>query len=148
MSFSLASLSLSEKERETKFSSSLRRPAPLKGGKKQKSKKKKLQLTERHLRDPVPRHPRLVVKDPPKVVPVREHVRLPRQVRPARVDDVEARVDPERGRDLLQPEVLLDCDGIVGAALDGGVVGRDGDELAGDAAEAGDDAAAGHGLRG
>ena len=105
-------------------------------------------LTEGHLRDPVPRHPRLVEEDPPEMVPVGENLCLPRQVRASRVDDVEAGVDPEGSGDLLQPQVLFHRDGVVGAALDGGVVGRDGDELTGDAAEAGDDAAAGDGIGG
>ena len=82
------------------------------------------------------------------MVPVGENLCLPRQVRASRVDDVEAGVDPEGSGDLLQPQVLFHRDGVVGAALDGGVVGRDGDELTGDAAEAGDDAAAGDGIGG
>ena len=44
--------------------------------------------------------------------------------------------------------MLLHCDRIISASFDSGIVGRDGDELARDAAEARDDAAAGDGLGG
>ena len=103
-------------------------------------------LTQCHLRDPVSRHPRLVEENPPKVVPVGEDVGLSRQVRPTGINDVETGVDSECRGDLLEPEVFLDGYRVVGASFHGGVVGSDGNELAGDAAEARDDAAAGDGL--
>ena len=44
------------------------------------------------------------------------------------------------GGDLLGAQVFLDGNGVIGAALDGGVVDDDGAGLAGDPADAGDDA--------
>ena len=66
----------------------------------------------------------LVVEDAAEVVPVGEHLVLGRQERPARVDQVDAR-EPVLAGHLLGPEVLFDRDGVVGAPLDGGVVGDD-----------------------
>ena len=84
----------------------------------------------------------LVVEDAAEVLAIREDVGLQRQVRAARVDQVDAR-QPVLGRDLLQPQVLLDRHREVGAALDGGVVGDDGDLATADDADAGDDPGAG-----
>ena len=82
------------------------------------------------------------------MVPVREDLCLAGEVGASGIDNVEAGVDPQSGGDLLQSQVFLHGDRVVGATSDRGVVGGDGDELACDAAEAGDDAAAGDGLGG
>jgi hypothetical protein len=79
---------------------------------------------QRHLRDPKRRHPGLVVEDPPEVVAVGEDVGLQWQERSTRIDEVHAR-QPVLERDLLRAEVLLDGHWVVGAALDGRVVGDD-----------------------
>ena len=92
---------------------------------------------ERDLRDPERGHPRLVVEDPPEVIAVGKDVRLQRQERAARVHQVHAR-QPVLERDLLRPQVLLDGDGVVGAALDRGVVRHDDAGRALDPADAGD----------
>ena len=87
-------------------------------------------------------HRGLVEEDPAEMLAVREDLVLPGQERPARVDQVDAG-QPVRERDLLRAQVLLDRHRVVGAALDGGVVG-DHDALpAADPADAGDDAGAG-----
>ena len=75
----------------------------------------------RDLRDPLRRHLRLVVEDPPEMLPVGKHLVLVRQVRPARIDQVDAGQRVLRG-DLLRPQVLLHRHRIVGAALHRGVV--------------------------
>ena len=93
----------------------------------------------RDLRDP-PRGQRgLVVEDPPEVLPVREHLVLPGQERPAGVDQVDAR-QPVVQRDLLRAQVLLHRDRVVGAALHGRVVGDDHAFAPAHPAHAGDDA--------
>ena len=90
---------------------------------------------------PAAPHLRLVVEDPPEVVAVGEHLGLQRQERAAGVDQVDAR-QPVLGRDLLRPQVLLDGQRVVRAALHGGVVGDDHARPARDPADAGDDAGA------
>mmetsp|Transcript_36375 Transcript_36375/g.91400 ORF Transcript_36375/g.91400 Transcript_36375/m.91400 type:complete len:593 (-) Transcript_36375:82-1860(-) len=77
----------------------------------------------RHLWDAEGGHLRLVVEDAAKVVAVREHLRLAREVGAARINHIDAR-QMALLSNLLQPQVLLDGDGVVGAALDGGVVGH------------------------
>ena len=74
------------------------------------------------LRDLRRGHPRLVVEDPAEVLLVREDLVLLGQERAARVHEVDAG-QPVLQRDFLRPQVLLDRHRIVGAALDGGVVG-------------------------
>ena len=91
----------------------------------------------RDLRDARRAHPRLVVEDPPEVVAVGKHLVLVRQVRPARVDEVDAG-QRALGGDLLRPQVLLHRHRIVGAALHRGVVGDDHHLLPGDPPDAGD----------
>ena len=71
------------------------------------------------------------------MVAVGKDVRLQRQERAARVHQVDAR-QPVLERDLLGPQVLLDGDGVVGAALDRGVVRHDDAGRALDPADAGD----------
>ena len=79
---------------------------------------------DRDLRDPLRRHPRLVEEDPPEVVAVGEHLRLQRQKRPARVDEVDAR-QPVLLRDLLRAQMLLHRQREVRAALHGRIVRDD-----------------------
>jgi hypothetical protein len=59
----------------------------------------------------------LVVEDATKVVTVGEDVGLVRQVGASTVDEVDARKAVLLS-DFLSSEVLLDCDGVVGAAFD------------------------------
>ena len=94
------------------------------------------------LRDAERRHRGLVVEDPAEMVAVGENLVLVRQVGAAAVHQVQAG-QPVLLRDLLRAEVLLDSDGVVGAALHRGVVGDDDAFAAGDAADAGDHAAGG-----
>ena len=76
------------------------------------------------LRNALRRHPRLVIEDAAKVLPVREDVCLLRQERPARVHQVDARQTVLLG-DLLRAQVLLYGDRVICAALHGRVVGDD-----------------------
>ena len=78
----------------------------------------------RDLRDAAGREVGLVVEDAAEVVAVREDLVLPRQEGAARVDQVDAG-EPVLLGDLLGPQVLLHRERVVGAALDGGVVGDD-----------------------
>ena len=84
---------------------------------------------------------RLVVEDAAEVLAVGEHLVLQRQERAAGVDEVDAG-QPVLQRDLLRAQVLLHRDRVVGAALDGGVVGDDHALAPADPADAGDDAGA------
>ena len=93
---------------------------------------------ERDLGDPGRRHPGLVVEDPAEVVAVGEDVGLERQERAAAVDEIDARQAVLEG-DLLGAEMLLDRHRVVGAALDGRVVGDDHDRRPLDPADPGDD---------
>ena len=86
----------------------------------------------------------LVEEDPAEVLAVGEHLVLHRQERAAGVDEVDAG-QPVVGGDGLRAQVLLDRDRVVGAALDGRVVGDDHALAAADPADAGDDAGAGDG---
>ena len=96
----------------------------------------------RNLRDAFGRHPRLVEEDAAEVLPVRKDLRLQREERATGIDQVEAGQAVVE-RDLLRAQMLLHGDRIVGAALDGGVVGDDDHLASGDAADAGDQAGAG-----
>ena len=78
----------------------------------------------RDLRDPLRRHPRLVEEDPAEVVAVGEHLRLQRQERAARVDEIHARQPVLLGH-LLRAKVLLHRQREVRAALHGRVVRDD-----------------------
>ena len=93
------------------------------------------------LRDAARRHLRLVEEDPPEVVAVGEDLRLKRQERAARVDEVEARQPVLRG-DLLRAQVLLHRQREVRAALHRRVVRDDHALAAFDDADARDDARA------
>ena len=85
----------------------------------------------------------LVEEDPAEVLLVGEDVVLHRQERAAGVDQRDHR-QLVGARDLLRAQVLLDGDRVVGAALDGGVVGDHHAGAAVDLAEAGDDPGARH----
>ena len=87
-------------------------------------------------------HVRLVVEDPAEVVAVGEHVLPARQVGAARIHQVHAR-QAVLPRDFLGADVLLHRHRVIGAALDGGVVGDDHAFAPGNAPHAGDDARAG-----
>ncbi len=89
------------------------------------------------LRDALGAHGGLVVEDAAEVLAVGEHLVLPRQERPAGVDQVQAR-QLVLQRDLLGPQMLLHRHRVVGAALDGGVVGDDHALAAGHPSDAGD----------
>ncbi len=82
--------------------------------------------TEHHrdLRNPQPRHPRLVEENPPEVLLIRKHLRLQRQKRPARVHEIDAR-QPVLLRDLLRPQVLLHRYRVIRPALHRRVVRDD-----------------------
>ena len=94
---------------------------------------------DRNLRNALGRHPRLVVEDAAEVLAVGEHLGLQRQERAARVDEIDARQAIVE-RDLLGPDVLLDRERIVGAALDRRIVGDDDHIAPRDAPDAGDQA--------
>ena len=76
------------------------------------------------LRDALRAHGRLVEEDPAEVVAVGEDLVLARQEGAAGVDEVDARQPVLQGH-LLRAQVLLHRHRVVGAALDGGVVGDD-----------------------
>ena len=94
------------------------------------------------LRDLGRGHLGLVEEDPAEVLLVREDLVLLGQEGPAGVHEVDAG-QPVLQRDFLGPEVLLDRHRVVGAALDGGVVGDDQHLAAVDQADPGDDPGAG-----
>src|SRR4029079_12891195 len=97
------------------------------------------------LRDAACREVGLVEEDPAEVLAVGEHVVLHRQERSAGVDEVDAGQPVLQG-DGLRAKVLLDRQRVVGAALDGRVVGHDHALAAVDPADAGDDRGAGDGV--
>ena len=76
------------------------------------------------LRDPGGGHPRLVEEDSAEVVAVGEDLRLEREERPARIDQVEARQTVLLG-DLLRAQVLLHRQREIRSAFHGRVVGDD-----------------------
>ena len=94
---------------------------------------------DRDLGNPERRHARLVVEDAAEVALVREDLVLQRQERAAGIHEVDAG-QMVLARDLLRAQMLLHRHGVVGAALDGGVVGDDNAFAAADAADAGDQA--------
>ena len=94
------------------------------------------------LRDAALRHRRLVEEDPAEVLAVGEDLVLHRQEGAAGVDQVDAGQLVVK-RDLLGPQVLLDAERVVGAALDRRVVGDDHAAPALDHADSADHAGAG-----
>ncbi len=95
------------------------------------------------LRDAQRRQVGLVVEDPAEVVAIGKHLVLQRQVGAARVHQVQAGQMVLQGH-FLRAQVFLDRHRIVGAALDGGIVGHDHAGTSVDAADAGDHAAGRH----
>ena len=93
---------------------------------------------DRDLRHAQGRHLRLVIKDPPEMLAVGEHLVLRREIRAARIDEVEAG-QAVVARDLLGAQVLLDGHREIGAALDRRVVGDDDAFAPPDAPDPGDD---------
>ena len=88
---------------------------------------------------PCRRHLRLIVEDAAKMPLVRKNLVLHRQEGAAGIHHVDARkvVLP---RDVLCPQMLLHRHRVVGAALDGGVIGDDDAFPPRNAPDAGDDA--------
>jgi YebC/PmpR family DNA-binding regulatory protein len=93
------------------------------------------------LRDARRRHLRLVEEDAAEVVAVGKNLVLLRQVGAAGIDHVDAG-QPVLPRDLLGAQMLLHRHRVIGAALDGRVVGDDHAPRARDPADAGDHARA------
>ena len=98
---------------------------------------------DRDLRDALRRHLRLVVEDAAKVALVGKDLVLQRQEGAAGIDHVDAGQIVLPG-DILRAQVLLHRHRIIGAALDGGIVGDDHAFAAHDAADPGDDAGGMH----
>src|SRR5690606_38184839 len=73
------------------------------------------------LRNPLCAHPRLIEEDSTEVLTIREDLVLPRQERPAGVDEIQAR-QLVLQRDLLRAKVLLDRHRQIASALHRGVV--------------------------
>ena len=94
---------------------------------------------DRDLGNPLRGHLRLIVEDAAKMPLVGKDLVLHRQERAAGIDHVDAGqiVLP---RDILRAQMLLHRHRIIGAALDGGIVGDDDAFAARDAPDAGDDA--------
>ncbi len=94
---------------------------------------------DRDLRNALRGHLRLIVEDAAEMPLVGEDLVLHRQERAAGIDHVDAGqiVLP---RDVLRAQMLLHRHRIIGAALDGGVVGDDDAFAARNAPDAGDDA--------
>ena len=87
----------------------------------------------------------LVVEDAPEVVPVREHLVLFRQKRAARIHQVDTGQAVHPG-DFLGAQVFLYRHRVIGAALDGGIVGDDHAFTPRHAPDAGNDPRARHGI--
>lgn len=96
----------------------------------------------RDLRNALRRHSCLIVEDAPEVIDIGEDFILERQIRPARVDEIEAGQMIFFG-DLLGTQMFLDRHREIRTAFDGGVVGDDEHFTIRDAPNAGDDARAG-----
>ena len=77
------------------------------------------------------------------MIAVGEHLGLVRQIRPARIDQINAR-QTVLGRDLLGAQMLLDRHRIIRSALDRRIVGDDHDLAAVNDADAGDKSGAVH----
>jgi len=91
------------------------------------------------------RHVGLVVEDATEVKLVGEDISLAFEVSTSGVDEVDAG-EVVLFSDLLGAEVLLDCDGVVGASLHGGVVGDDHATNTVDTANTSDDTTTSRGL--
>jgi hypothetical protein len=91
-----------------------------------------------NLSDPLRAHAGLIEKDAAKMVTVWEDLGLMRQVRPARIDQIDTG-QPILLSDLLSPQVLFDRNREIGSAFDGRVIGHDHDFAATDPPNAGND---------
>ena len=78
----------------------------------------------RDLRDSRRRHPRLIVKDAAEMVAIGKDFVLAWQMGAAAIDEIDAR-QMVFLRDFLRAQMLLDGQRIIGAALDGCVIGDD-----------------------
>ena len=76
----------------------------------------------RDLRDAHSRHPRLIVKNAAEVIAVGKHLILAWQMGAAAIDKINAR-QIVLLRDFLGAKMFFDGQRIIGAALDGGVIG-------------------------
>ena len=92
----------------------------------------------RDLRDAERREIGLVVENPAEMLPVGENLGLVRQVGAAGIDQIDAG-QPVLPGDLLGTQVLLHGQRIIGAALDGGIIGHHHDLAALDPADAGNE---------
>ena len=99
---------------------------------------------DRDLRDTFRRHVGLIVEDAAEMLAIREHLVLVRQVRPAAVDEVDAREAVLLGN-FLRAQVLLDGHRVIRAAFDRRVVADDHHLAAFNPAHACDHARAGRG---
>ena len=88
---------------------------------------------------PQRRHARLVVEDAAEMALVGKDLVLQRQERAAGIDQIDAG-QMVLARDILRAQMLLHRHRIVGAALDGGIIGDDHAFAAADAADPGDQA--------
>ena len=93
------------------------------------------------LRNAQRRQGRLIVEDAAEMLAVGKDLGLMRQVRAARIDQIDAGQTVLAG-DLLSAKMLLHGHRVIGAALDGRIVADDHHLAAFDAADAGDDAGA------
>jgi hypothetical protein len=96
----------------------------------------------RDLRNALGRHARLIVKNASEVMRVGEDLILQRQIRAARIDEIQTGQMIFLG-DLLRAQMLFDGHRKIRTAFDGGVVGNDHHFAVGDPSDAGDDARAG-----
>ena len=97
----------------------------------------------RDLRNPGRRHLGLIVEDAAEMVAVGEDLVLVGQIGAARFHQIDARQVVFPG-DLLGAQMLLDRQRVIAATLHGAVIGDDHAFLAGDGADAGDDAGPHH----
>ena len=95
------------------------------------------------LRDAPGRQVGLVIEDAPEMISVGKHLVLQRQECAAGIHQINAGQMVFRGN-LLGSEMLLDRDGIVGAAFHRGIVGHDHARHTGYATDAGDDPTGGY----
>ncbi len=91
---------------------------------------------------PSGRHARLIEEDAAEVLAIGKDVGLERQEGATGIDEIDAG-QPVLQRHLLRAQMLLDGDGVVGAAFHRRVVGDDHHVPAAHAADAGDQASAG-----
>ena len=91
----------------------------------------------RNLRNAQSRHPRLIVKNAAEMIAIGKHFVLAWQMGAAAIDEIDAR-QIVLLRDFLGAKMFFDGQRIIGAALDGGVIGDDDAFLTADASDARD----------